>query len=458
MKEVLKFGGTSVDKLDVLVAIILKRKEFQCHVCVSAFSGVTDMILSFLKKLEQGEDVNDSDCDKLKSFHVKKIHEGVEDKETREFLLQKLDEFFLHKIPELKQLCMSLLKKGFNHNDYDGILGFGERVSAFLVSEYVSFSLRFEEMKGKYVDLSSIIKGSFKSADHIFFEALRESFIHDIFEKKGDDEILIFTGCFGRVPGGILHSIDRGYTDFTAAFLAAILKADRFIIFKDVDGLCSADPRLLSNKDYLLLSELSYLELLKMASGGMKAVNTQAVRPAMKAEIPIEVRNILSPDNSGTCIIKHRELDSKRLIQNISMKRNICVLRFGGITDDAHENLELKLLQLLEKHCLKKFFSTTDTAGTSVVLPFDEKKIDLLVGDLKVFGNVYVDKNCAIVAIVGEEMRDKMGVIAKASSALASEDISILMTAQGASRVAIDFVVLEECVERAVAKLHEVFF
>jgi bifunctional aspartokinase / homoserine dehydrogenase 1 len=457
MKEVLKFGGTSVDKLDLLVSIILEKKEFRPYICVSAFSGVTDLLLSFIQKLEHGENWGKSDYEELKKIHLKKIEEGVENDDAKKYLYKKFDNFFLHKIPDVQKVCMNLLEKGFNYSDHDALLGFGEQLSAFLVSEYISFSLRLEEVQGKYIDLSHIIKGSFKSADHVFFQALRESLIQDVFEKKEDNEILIFTGYFGRVPGGILYSIDRGYTDFMAAFLSSLLKVDRFTIFKEVDGVCSTDPSL-AGKNCLLLSELSYLEVLKMASGGMKAVNTEAVRPAMKAEIPIEVRNILYPNSRGTRIIKKRELHERRLIQNIPMKRNVCIVRFGGITEDKDENLELKLLQFLEKHRLKKFFSTTDIAGTSVVLPYNEKKIDLLMEDLRIFGNVYLNKNCAIVAIVGEEMRDKTGVIAKASSAMASEGICIYMTAQGASRVAIDFVVLEEDVERAVKKLHEVFF
>jgi aspartokinase/homoserine dehydrogenase 1 len=457
MKEVHKFGGTSVDKLDQVVKVIISRKEENPYVAVSAFSGFTDQLLALIKDAEAQKVFSQETFDNFVDFHFKKIKEGVELESDASFLQDQFLKFFQERSAEIQEAYNDIVNNGYSAKSHDKILGFGEQISAFVVSQLLTLRLKSEEKKGKFVDLGKIIQLPVQKADKAFLEALRAAIAKEIVENKEDNEILVMTGFLGEIPGGILYSIDRGYTDFTGALAASILHAKRYIIFKEVDGVCSADPRIVQ-KGCLLLKELSYTEVLKMASGGMKAVNTEAVKPAMKSAIPIEVRNTLTPNQEGTKIVASREMQKNRKIQNIPVKKDVCIVRFGGYNDGMEENLEEKLIHFLDKHRIKKFFSTTDGAGTSVVLPWDEKKIEMLIDDLQVFATTKLMKNCAIVAVVGEEMRGRVGVISTAAQALASKNISIKMIAQGASEIGIDFVVNEEEVNDAIAVLHEAFF
>jgi len=457
MKEVHKFGGTSVDKMEQVIKVIISRKDKNPYVTVSAFSGFTDKLLECIDLAENQKPFDTKLFDAFIEFHLKKIEEGSADKETANFLKEKFAEFFQKNSPRIQRAYENIIKKGYSAKDHDTILGFGEQISAFVLSELLTLRLKSEERKGKFIDLGEAVNADFSEANHVFLEALKESVSKKVIDEKEDDEILIMTGFIGAVPGGILHSIDRGYTDFTGAFVSALLHAKRYIIFKEVDGVCSADPRIVT-KGCLLLKELSYTEVLKMASGGMKAVNTEAVKPAMKESIPIEVRNLMSPEKEGTIILASREMQENRYIQNIPVKKGVCIIRFGGYNDSMESNLEMKLLSLLDKHKIRRFFSTSDGAGTSVVLPFHEKKIEMLMDDLSVFGVVKIIKDCGIIAIVGEEMRGQVGVIAKASDSLAAEGISIHMIAQGASEIGIDFVIPEERINDAIGSLHKTFF
>ena len=456
MKEVHKYGGTSVDLLEQVVSVIVSRKEYHPHVCVSAFSGITDKLLALVEQAEERKTLETTSIENLKNLHLKKIEDGIKDETARSAIQEKFSEFFDANISRIQDAYQSIVNNGFHIQHHDTIMGFGEQISAYVISELLSFTLKSENLFGKYVNLGEAVTTEHKSAGKVFKEELKANIARIIIEEKQDNEIPIITGFIGKVPGGILYAIDRGYTDYCGALTASIIQADRFIIFKEVDGVCSTDPRIVT-ENCLLLEELSYVEVLKMASAGMKAVNTEAVKPAMNAEITIEVRNTSKPDNPGTKIVAKREHHEDRTIQNIPIKKEVCVIRFGGFITKLEENLELKLMQLLEKHQIKKFFSTTDCAGTSVVIP-ESKKVELLIDDLKVFGEVKTISNCAIVAIVGEEMKGKVGTLAKATEAIAQTGASIHMVAQGASEIGIDFVVDESKVNEVVASVHKTFF
>jgi aspartate kinase len=207
----------------------------------------------------------------------------------------------------------------------------------------------------------------------------------------------------------------------------------------------------------LLLEELSYIEVLKMASGGMKAINTEAVKPAMNDNIPIEVRNTKTPNTKGTLIKSVRKMEDKKAIQCITIKEEVCVIRFGGF-DDELQKFELVLMNLLEKYRFRKFFSTSDRAGTTVVISYKTNKVEKLIEELEEYGQVKFAKNCALLAIVGEEMQGRVGVLAKATQAISKTGASIYSVVQGASEIGIDFVIDQEYLNKSVKSLHKEFF
>ena len=450
MAEVYKFGGTSVDHLELIAEIIIKRKNKNPFTCVSAFSGTTDLLLKIVKQAEEKKELKNSHLEYLLNWHLTKILNASSDLDLVKKLQRKLKNFWENISNKIAQAYIQIQKKGPSPFYTDIIMGCGEQVAAFILAETISLKGK----QGKFIDLSQIIKTNNKLADQKFFDKLKEK-IKTKLNKIDEHSLPIITGFIGEVPQGILNSISRGYTDYTGAFISSIIQAKKYIIFKEVDGLCSADPRIIGNK-FILLKKLSYLEVLKMASGGMKAVNMAALKPAMSKNITIEVRNTFSPSKKGTTITAERKIDPQKKIQNITVKRNVCIIRFGGFDEESTE-LEFKLLKYLKKHHIKKFFSTSDLSGSSVVLLYEKEKIEKLMTNLN-HGRIKIIKNCSIIAIVGEEMQGRIGVLAKACRAIAQSGASIYVTVQGASQIGIDFVIDEEFANQAVINLHESFF
>ncbi len=455
MKELNKFGGTSVDCLDQIITVINSRKKYNPYVCVSAFSGVTDVLIKLIDKAKKQESLSSEDIDNLKNIHLEKIRNGLSNEEDINFLKEKFEEFFNKLLINLKISYNNLLERDHNPIDYDTIIGIGEQISAFLISELLTFKSNKNGFKGKFINLENVMGKRNKKTDEAFYKKLRDNIEKKINEEKSKDTVLIMTGFIGYFPEGITHIIGRGYTDYTGALVASIIKADKYIIFKEVDGICSADPSILKG-EFILLPELSYREVFKMSSGGMKAINTEAVKPAMNDGIPIEVRNSFTPNKEGTLIVAKRKLDPNKKIQNISIKSNVCVIRFGGLSYNA-QKFELILMELLDKYELVKFFSTSDRAGTSVVLSYEDK-IEKLLDELKKYGNAYIIKNCAIVAIVGEEMKGDIHILSEAVMAITSTNSEIYTVVQGGSQVGIDFVIDEKNLNKVVESLHDNFF
>ena len=209
----------------------------------------------------------------------------------------------------------------------------------------------------------------------------------------------------------------------------------------------------------VLLKRLSYLEVLKMASSWMKAINTEAVKPAMSDNIPIEVRNTFYPDRVWTHISSYRDLNPNVQIQTIPSKKWVCILRFGWLNDwFMWDNLWQILSQMIKKHKIKRFFSTSDDAWFSVVLKFEKEKIEELIDDLKSYANVRMNYDCAIVWIVWEEMRWNIWTFTKAANAISWNWINMHMVAQWASEISIAFVIDESDSAKAINAIHEVFF
>jgi len=456
MAQVYKFGGTSVDKLDQIVRVIRERYTYDIYVCVSAFSGLTDYLIKIVDSAVNKKAFSKEDKEYIQEFHMKKIELGLANLDTVRFLQSKWTKFYKLQLPVLEKAYNSLKRRGYKDTvSHDIIIGFGEQASAYLLSELVTHEFSKEKITGVYIDLAEVIKSKYRRANKSFCNELKNKVAKRIAGKK-KNLVYIITGIIGRIPEGILYSIDRGYTDYTGALVSAVLNAETYIIFKEVDGVCTGDPRVLKEK-CLLLKELSYTEVLKMASAGMKAINVHAVKPAMQAKIPIEVRNTETPNKQGTVILSSRKFDPKSKIQNIACKKGVCIVRYGGYPDKP-EDLELILIKALLKFKLKKFFSISDDAGTSVVLPYDPIKIEKLKKYLQKFGVVKFNPNCAIVALIGEEMHNTVGVTAAASAAITKTGASIYSIAQGASEVGLDFVIDAKYADEAVANIHECFF
>ncbi len=458
MKEIYKFWWTSVDHLEQVANIIVNNKDSRLpHACVSAFSWVTDLLLNLIESAKYWKDCNNLLID-IKKFHIEKINNWIKNKDFLKAINSSFINFFDSNLHKIEKHLQNISTKWININNFDPVIWFWEQISAFLLSITVSLIWKSKSTKWKYIDLWKVVTKDFKVADKIFIQAVRSNIATKIIEDIDESEIPIITGYFWKVPWWILNSIDRWYTDFTASLVASVISAKKLVIFKEVDWICSADPKIVKERA-VLLKRLSYLEVLKMASSWMKAINTEAVKPAMSDNIPIEVRNTFYPDRVWTHISSYRDLNPNVQIQTIPSKKWVCILRFGWLNDwFMWDNLWQILSQMIKKHKIKRFFSTSDDAWFSVVLKFEKEKIEELIDDLKSYANVRMNYDCAIVWIVWEEMRWNIWTFTKAANAISWNWINMHMVAQWASEISIAFVIDESDSAKAINAIHEVFF
>ena len=275
----------------------------------------------------------------------------------------------------------------------------------------------------------------------------------------------VATGYVARLADGTPTTLGRNGTDFSAALLAALFGAHELTIWKEVDGLMSADPRL--EPEAVVLPELSYAEAMELAYFGTRALHPQSLAPAMAAGIPLHVRDVRHPDRPGTRVVA-RPAPSSNPVKGLSLVRGLSALELRGsglmgVPGSA-----------------ERFFAALHRAGVSVVMitqASSEHSICALVrrehveaglaaargefGDEITAGQVQgiaVEDDLAVVAAVGDGMIGTPGIVARLTSAIAKAGISLRAIAQGASERNVSLAVREADAERALRVAHTAFW
>lgn len=301
--KVLKFGGSSVanaHNINKVIDIMLhSSKSHNIVIVVSALGGVTDELLALASVVRDGGDEYKklfiNICDK----HNKLIGElilGVKAHKALEEVGKKYDELE-------KTLTDILLSKQLSRKALDMIVSFGEQLSAYIISEV----LKSRGVQCNFVDARTIIK-----TDDNFGEAnvdIEESYklIYNDFKKN--HQLSVMGGFIASTKNGVTTTLGRGGSDYTASIVGAALDASVIEIWTDVDGLMTADPRIV--KDAIIIPEISYEKAEEMAYLGAKVIHPKTLKPARLKNIPIYIRNTFNPECNGT------------RISNIKIKQNV---------------------------------------------------------------------------------------------------------------------------------------
>ena len=452
-----KFGGTSVGSGERLcmVADIIKNsaKENRVIVVVSAMSpeqksnGTTSLLLKaadlavadqpFAEILGQisiyhKEAINSA----IKSATFIKASEAYVDSE-----LAKLESFLtaIRTIGELSSISM------------DTVIAVGEKLSAFILSQV----LNDRGIPSDYKNLSEIVDKSYKSVDSEFFKMLQNRFA-EVCRPNGAI-VPVVTGYFGLVPGGMVEKIGRGYTDFTAALVTAGLGKEHvqeLQVWKEVDGICTADPRRVETAR--VLSEISALEAAELTHFGSEVLHPFTMERVTSAQIPIRVKNTFRPELPGTKIVTSSP-NNQFPITAITAKKGITVVT---ITSNRMFDTYGFLAQTFS--VLKRHGVVVDLVSTSEIsISFTVEKAAVMekaMVDLEALGQISVASNQAILAIVGENMNKHFDIPGKLFSALGVEQIKVGMISKGESQVNISCVIDNENVEKALPAVHRAFF
>jgi len=262
-------------------------------------------------------------------------------------------------------------------------------------------------------------------------------------------------GFIGATATGVPTTLGRGGSDFTAALLGAALGAERVEIWTDVDGLMTADPRIVPSAR--TLAEASYDEAAELATFGARILHPATAMPLARAGIPIVVLNSLHPERSGTTIGPQAELarmgDSP--IRSISWKQGITVVNIRAPRMLGTFGFLRALFEVFERH--ETVVDVLASGEVSISLTIEDRaRLDSIVKDLAQLGEVWVDEHRAIVAIVGIGLKHTPGLAGRVFNAVWPANVEII--SQGASAINVTFVVREEDGPDVVRRLHQEFF
>ncbi len=278
---------------------------------------------------------------------------------------------------------------------------------------------------------------------------------------KDAEGIVVFPGFFGYTVEGEVVTFSRGGSDITGSILAAAVGAEVYENFTDVDSVLSADPRVVP--DAAPIKEITFREMRELAYAGFGVLHDEAIIPAVRAGIPICIKNTNSPAAPGTMIVpEHRQVSSR--VVGIASSAGFCTLYVSKYLMNREVGFGRKLLQLFEEEGISYEHTPSGIDDMSVILKEEDLPVEteahLKERILSELGadKVSVERGLALVMIVGEGMRHTVGVARKATQAFADVGVNIEMMNQGSSEISVMFGVKAEDSNRAVMALHEAFF
>jgi bifunctional aspartokinase / homoserine dehydrogenase 1 len=459
---VMKFGGTSVGSAEAIsqTVDILAAHAASDRVVgvVSAMSGVTNLLLAKAETGSTGDnDGGYSARAELLAPHRTALHKlipsGTRRRETEAELMTLADEAarLLYSVAVLREL---------SPRASDRIVTFGERMSSVLVAA---------ALNERGIPAQSVTSDRLIVTDSMFGNAAP---LLDKTREKANETLAplfeagilpVVTGFFGADERGITTTLGRGGSDYSGSILGHALGADEIWIWTDVDGVLTADPRIVA--DARTLPSISYSEATELAYFGAKVIHPKTMHPAVESDIPIWIKNTFRPEAPGTRIGPDSENGSvAKAIASISGLAAVTVEGRGllGVSDITTRvfaavgrtaaNVYM-ISQASSQHSLT-FIVQGAEADQVLAALHAEFETDLARGRVL---SIVADRDVAIVAVVGGGMRGTPGVAGRIFDTMGTEGVNIVAIAQGSSELNISFVIAEGEVSRAVGALHRVF-
>jgi aspartate kinase len=446
---VTKFGGTSVEDATAirrLVSIVRRQSHRQPVVVVSAMGKTTNGLLECARMAAAGDaQPAQSRLDEIAAHHLKTA-EQLAPRQEIESLCEALGKRFIairSTLEEISQTGRLTLRLS------DAVSSNGELLSSLIIAA----ALRADSMKGVWVDVRPMMRTNddFTRAAPQFEIAnpkLKEGFTAAL----ADGGAPVTQGFIGSTAGGVTTTIGRGGSDYSASIIGAAIGAEEIQIWTDVDGIMTTDPRIAP--EAAKVKVISFAEASELAYFGAKILHLSALLPAMAKGIPTRVCNSRRPDASGTSIVRSAP-PSRAVVKAIAFKRGITVI---NVTSDrmlmAHGFLS-RLFAVFDRHETSIDMVATSEVSVSMTLD-DTRRLDVIVADLHSLGEVSVERDAALIRLVGENLKFTPGVASRIFSSL--ERINVSMISHGASAINISFIVNGASVESAVRSLHREFF
>ncbi|KAG7694511.1 hypothetical protein KL930_003830 [Ogataea haglerorum] len=477
-----KFGGTSVGKFPEQICEDIVKTYSESHQVVVVCSArsthlksegtTTRLLLAAEYAADEKKEEYLEVLRLVEEDHVNNAREKIQNAELRERLIDETREEIRH-VTRLLDACLIIGEVSAKSNDV--VMACGEKLSC----RFMSYLLQDRGVKAQYVDLSMVASDMELSngLDAHSYKLLGERFAAEV-RRLPEGTVPVLTGFFGLIPGGLLRAVGRGYTDLCAALTAVGLAAEELQIWKEVDGIFTADPRKVQKAR--LLASVTPDEAAELTYYGSEVIHPFTMEQVIKARIPIRIKNVMNPQGDGTIIypdnigkrgeatpphppisvqnIPASVFTSKKTATAVTAKSDIAVLNIHSNKKTLSHGFLAGVFTVLDKHKLVVDLISTSEVHISMALHYTKElkhNFGKALEELKKFGDCDVTKDLCIVSLVGIHMKQLIGIAGAMFKILADERINIEMISQGANEINISCVIDRKDVIKALNALHD---
>ena len=459
---VMKFGGTSVGSAERMQNVGNLLAEHAQHaelaVVVSAMGGVTDMLIRAAMEASAGDGEHWKNVRRELARRHREVADQLLSAAEQSFVLPRL----AAQVGNFENLCSGFsLVREVTPRAMDTLSSLGEVMSANLMAAI----LRSLGMAAEAVDATELIvtDDNFGNAAPLFEEtAVKTRQRLAPLRRRG--VIPVITGFRGATPEGVCTTLGRGGSDFSGTIIGAALDADEVWIWTDVDGVMTADPRLVPEAH--IIPGISYREAIELSFFGAKVLHPKTIQPVMKKKIPVWIKNSFNPSCPGTRIVPSAA-DGPPGVKAITSLGKASLIMVSGGDRLSFTQLAGRVFDCLSMEDITSLMVTQSSAENVLCLAVHDAELKRAKARLeKAFeleiihdpsAAVEVKPHVAIVVAIGENMKGTPGVAGRAFGALGSRAINIIAIAQGSSELSISFAVKSSDMKEAVKTIHEEF-
>lgn len=457
--KVLKFGGTSVANAGNITKvrdIVSGTSDQRQIVVVSAFGGVTDLLLRTADQAAAQDEAYRSVLSEIEQRHLETI---------RQLIPIQGQSAILSKVKSDLNTLETLLEGAYLIGEItpklsDKIVSYGELLSSFIISEF----FRHSALDAVFKDSRDLIVTNSAYGKAAVHSGPTQARCLEYYEGT-THRITVMPGFIAASEDGNSTTLGRGGSDYTAAIVAAALEAEILEIWTDVSGMYTADPRMV--KQAKAIPHISYEEAMELSHFGAKVLYPPTIQPVLSKGISIKIKNTFDPKNEGTLITKNQN-PLGQTVRGISHIDNIALLSLEGPGMVGIAGISKRFFEVLSQAEISVILITQASSEHSIcvgIAQSDLKKAVSFVNDAFAYEMereqikpVIAEAGLAIIALVGDRMKSHQGLSGKMFSTLGKNNVNILAIAQGASERNISAVIRKDDVKKALNALHERFF
>lgn len=461
MKLILKYGGTSIssakDIQNVAKHIQSLSKQNQLVIVCSAISNTTDDLIE-ISQLIKNENKKKAEqlAKKITNRHQELAKHTIKKPQIRKKLLQTLNEYFV----ELVALIDGMVLLGeVTPRSMDYLFSFGERLSIKLISAAINdLGKKSISLTGKEV---GIVTDSNFGESKPLMDTTRLRISKTLDSLISEKIIPVIGGFAGADQHGHVTTFGRGGSDYSATIIGSCIKADEIWLMSDVDGLMTADPKIVKNAK--LLKEVSYIEAIEMSMFGAKQIHPRTFEPLLAKKIPMKIRSSFNVKNEGTLVTSSPSPSSKNTVKCVSNISNNGLIDIRGGSLVGTPGTAATIFTTLANASINVMMISQNPSESSITIVVKNTDLDKAVSTLemellgKIIKKLEVTTNIAIIALIGSGMRGTIGVASKVFGAMAKNKVNVSMITQGSSELNLAFVVKNSDANTAVKALHNEF-